>query len=87
MDIEDAEYEIINHLLNTGTIKRINLIYFEDHERRFKDIKRFFSYLYGKFYILKRFMIFKKLKKLGFEINIHSNTHYIISRKALIKNF
>lgn len=87
MNIEGAEYDIINHLLNTGTINRINYIYFEDHERRFKIIKRFFSYLYGQFYILKRFMIFKKLKKLGFEINIHSNDHYIVSRKALIKNF
>jgi FkbM family methyltransferase len=81
MDIEGAEYDIINHLLNTGMINRINHIYFEDHERRFKIIKRFFSYLYGKFYILKRFMIFKKLKKLGFEVNMHSDGHYIVSKK------
>ena len=81
MDIEGAEYYIIENLLNTGAINKIDYIFFEDHERKFKSIKKIFSYFCVLSYIFKRFRIFKKLKKLGFAINMHSDNHFIISKE------
>ena len=34
IDVEGAEYEILNHLFETGTSQKIKNIYFEDHSRK-----------------------------------------------------
>ena len=45
MDVEGAEYEILERLIETDSYKKIKSIYFEDHSRkmpsnRFKNLKR-----------------------------------------------
>ncbi len=37
MDVEGAEYEILERLLSSDAIKKIKSIYFEDHSRKFVD--------------------------------------------------
>jgi FkbM family methyltransferase len=37
MDIEGAEFSVLRHLINEGTINRLNKIYVEFHERFMKD--------------------------------------------------
>ena len=33
MDIEGSEFKVLRHLIDTGTIKKINEIYIEFHQR------------------------------------------------------
>ena len=82
MDVEGAEYDIISHLIKKGSIKKIQNHYFEDHERRFKNFKKFGSYLYGLYYIMRRKIILKKLKDIGFDIKSPFESHYILSKKS-----
>ena len=37
LDIEGGEFEIIEHLIRTGTINKIKYIFFEDHLSKFKN--------------------------------------------------
>ena len=37
IDTEGTEYEILNHLFDTGTYKKIKFIFYEDHIRRFNN--------------------------------------------------
>ena len=34
IDTEGTEYELINHIIETGAINEVKRIYFEDHERK-----------------------------------------------------
>ena len=37
MDVEGAEYQILDRLFKTGLYKKVKSIYFEDHSRKFVD--------------------------------------------------
>ena len=39
IDAEGAEYEILNHLFETGTYQKIDHIYYEDHSRKIHESK------------------------------------------------
>ena len=39
IDIEGYEIELINHLISTGAINKINIIYCETHEKKFNELK------------------------------------------------
>ena len=57
IDIEGSEYHVIKHLIDTGAVKKIDNIFFEDHSRKIPS-----SFM--EFYDNKRF-VFDKLDGLN----------------------
>ena len=59
MDIEGAEIQVINHLIDTGAINKVNMLICEVHDRKYEFLRESTN----------------KLKKRVFDLNLHNKIY------------
>ena len=78
IDIEGEEYNLLNHMIETGAIKYINKLFCEWHYHKMKGYKK-----NKKKFIAKHFRVVDQLNELGFDLkgnNVDDELDYIIKK-------
>jgi len=78
IDIEGSEYELLDHMIKTGSINYINKLFCEWHYHKMKDYKQ-----NKKEFKKKHYKLVSRLNKFGFNLkgnNVDDEMDYIIKR-------
>jgi len=78
MDVEGKEYDILEHMIETGAIKYVNKLYCEWHVSKFKKYKKINRNRHNK--------LIKRLQKRGLSItgkNDHDDLSYLIESNKI----